>query len=284
MRLFGIAEANHYCSSFATTVGDAEGSIEHFQQNRMGNRSRIIREGTSIFAEYRDCSLRDVERCLFFAASHYRRCLDLMIPSASPWAHVTIYYGSWYASRALLGMFGCAIFNSVVVDVHTSSPGQQVLRLRRFGNGPGQQPTTYTGSHRRFWDLFYRAVTRLRSIVQPHLAPALSPVGGDPVWLIKQRNDINYDSWASLDLVHRFRGSFSKPLFPRCLPGFLVTQFTILESLLELSYLYASQFNLRTDTLVSIGRPGYLRNKVAELVYNEKSPGLVRKTRKSMVT
>lgn len=282
MRLFGVVEARHYCSSFNATTGDAEGSIDEFQRNHLGNRSLIIREGTQLFGEFRDCCLRDVERSLFFAASHYRRCLDLMIPSASAWAHVTIYYGNWYASRALLGMFGCIIFNNFVVDVNKSSPGKQELSLRRIGQRQGQQPTTYTGSHRRYWDLFYNAVTTLRPMVQPHLAAALSPVRGDPVWLIQQRNSVNYDTWICVNHVKDFNNSFSKDTFPNSLPGSLTTQFTILESLLELTYSFASRFSLNTDALESMGRSsGVLREKVRELIYNQKAPSLVRKTKKS---
>ena len=284
MRLFGITEARHYCSSFTGTPGYAGKSIESFQQHRLGKQSRIIREGTQLFSEYRDCSLRDVERCLLFAASHYRRCLDLMIPSASPWALVTVYYGIWYASRALLGMFGCTIVRNLVIDVQKSSPGQQELRLRRIGNYQGQQQTTYKGSHRIFWDLFYTAVISLRTMVAPKFAAALSPVKGDPVWLIEQRNEVNYDSWIALGFIQHFGSSFSKHRFPGSLPGSLVTQFSILELLLELTYSYASQFNVQTDALIRIGQYGSLRDKVSELVYKEKAPGLVRKTKKSIIT
>ena len=124
MRIFGPSEAKHYCSSFGQSPGDAEKSLTDFRKNHLGAQRRSIREGTSLFEQYRDCSLRDVERSLFFAASHYRRSLDLMIRSCSPWAHVTLYYGTWYASQALLGMFGCVVFNRYVIDVDRGSPGQ----------------------------------------------------------------------------------------------------------------------------------------------------------------
>lgn len=284
MRLFRINEAKHYCSSFNATQGDAENSINTFQRNRLGRQSRSFREGNILFEEYRDCSLRDVERSLFFAASYYRRCLDLMLSSAAPWAHVTIYYGSWYASRGLLGMFGCTIFNEVVVDVNRGSPGQQELRLRVIGNRQGQQSSTYHGSHRRYWDFFYTAVTPLRPMVQPNIAPALYPVSNNPVWLIQQRNTINYDSWEGLQLSRGFQKTFSNNSFPGSLPGPLLPQFKVLESLLELSFVYASQFGLHTDAFVNLGVSGNLRAKVSELIYNEKAPGLVRKTKKSTIT
>lgn len=284
MKIFGISEAKYYCSSFGRATGNAQKSISDFQKNHLGTRNRTITEGTPLFQQYRDCSLRDVERSLFFAASHYRRSLDLMIPSSSPWAHVTLYYGSWYASRALLGMLGCAVFGKVVVDVNKGSPGQQELRLRGIGSKPGQYNSTFQGSHRIFWDIFYTAIQNLTPMVDPHFAAVLSPVGGNRVWQIQHRNEVNYDSYVGFRVVEDFDRSFSKQAFPGCLPGVLNTQFGILEALLELVYSYAHRFGLSTDTLNGVGHPACLRDKVRSLIYTDKPPGLVRKTRKTVVT
>jgi hypothetical protein len=274
MRIFGVNEAHYYCSSFNSSTGDAEQAIEDFRKNRLSNR-RIIKEGTPLFQQYKDCSLRDVERSLFFAASHYRRSLDLMITSSSPWAQVTLYYGSWYASRALLGMFGCTIFkNSKVIDVDRGSPGQQELHLRT-------ESTTYRGPHRTYWDLFYRAVRTLRPMVDPGFSAALSPVSSNPIWQIEKRNDVNYCSLASLNLAQQFKTSFSKQAFPACLPGVLGTQYGILEGLLELAFDYAAQFGLNTDALIGLSTKTSLRKIVGDLVYSKKPPGLVKKTRKA---
>ena len=159
MRIFGTTEAQHFVSAFGWSTGPSEGDINDFRANGIGARTRRIREGTPLFQEYRDCSLRNVERYLFLAASHYRRALDLMVVSSSPWAHVTLYYGHWNAAHALLGMFGCTVFKRKwVMDVHRGTPGQQVLRYRQIGTGAGQQSTRGSGSHEIFWDLFYRAV------------------------------------------------------------------------------------------------------------------------------
>lgn len=106
MRIFGLSEAKYYCSSFTNSRGHALKSINEFQTTELGHGKRIIAEGSTQYQAYRDCSLRDVERCLFLAVSHYRRSLDLMLASSSHWAQVTLYYGNWFASRALLGMRG----------------------------------------------------------------------------------------------------------------------------------------------------------------------------------
>lgn len=284
MNIFGISEAKHYCSSFSGSTGDAEGSIDAFQKTCLGTRSRTIKEGTTLFRRYRDCSLRDVERSLFFAASHYRRSLDLMIPSSSPWAHVTLYYGSWYASRALLGMLGCAVFGKVVVDVNKGSPGQQELRLRGIGSKPGQYNSTFRGSHRIFWDIFYTAIQNLTPMVEPRFAAVLSPISGDPTWQIQHRNEVNYDSLTGFRLAEDFGRSFFKQGFPGCLPGVLNTQFGVLETLLELAYSYAYQFGLSTGALNGLGHPASLRDKVRRLIYTDKPPGLVQKTKKTTIT
>lgn len=285
MRIFGISEANHYCSSFGGSAGVAEESIRDFRENQLGTKNRAIVEGTPLFLQYRDCSLRDVERSLFFAASHYRRSLDMMLPSSSAWAHVTLYYGSWYASRALLGMFGCTVFfGKYVVDVEEGSPGQQELRHRKIGPRAGQQPTTYIGTHRVFWDLFYTAVQSLAPMVNSRFAAVLSPVSGDRTWQIQRRNEVNYDSYVACRLAKDFGRSFSGQGFPGCLPGVLSTQFRVLETLLELVYSYADQFGLATDALDSLGHGACLREKVRRLVYADQPPGLVRKTKKTAVT
>lgn len=280
MRLFGINEANHYCSSYSSRSGSAKGALSDFVQSHLGGRYRTLREGTAEFEEFRACSLRDVERCLFLAASHYRRCLDLMLSSAAHWAHVTIYYGSWYSAHAFLGMFGCTMLTRKVIDVNRSTPGNQELRIRSIGNQHGQQPTTYSGTHQRFWDLFYMAVPPLRPLIPLHLAFCLSPVSSNPIWQIEERNKINYETLSAIDLAKDFQLSFSCAAYPNCLPGSLITQYRIFESLLELSFIFAQQFELQTDALANLGYTGGLRDKVRQMIYEDHPPNLVQKTRK----
>ena len=189
MRLFGTNDARYYCESFTICTGDSEGSIDSFVRNRLVGRGTTITEGTGVFEEYRSCSLRNAERSLFLAMSHYRRCLDHMLPSGSSWAYVTIYYGCWHAAHALLGMLGCTISTKFVIDVIRSTPGIQAFSIRRIGSTPGGEPTTYNGSHEKFWDLFYRAFIPLRPIVPPHLVVC---------WLNNARNSLP-------DLVERSR-------------------------------------------------------------------------------
>jgi hypothetical protein len=284
MRLFSISEAKYYNSFFTGTTGDSERSIEEFYSGHILDKFRIFSEGSLIFNEYRDCLLRNIERTLFFSASHYRRALDLMIASASPWAHVTLYYGSWHVAHALLGLFGCTIINNYVIDVETGLPGKQTLRIRRIGSKLGQVNTTSLGSHQRFWDLFYQAFQTTKPMFPSSFQLALTPISKDPLWQIDRRNDINYNSFSSIQLAQDFERGFACSSFPGCLPGVMNTQYKIFELLLEMSFYYAKDFGIATDTLNRLRTPSSLQNKVRELIYNEKPSGLVSKTIKPKLT
>lgn len=282
--LFGILEARHFCSSYAGAAGTSQKSLEDFQKTALGTSRNSIPERSVVFQEYRDCSLREVERCMFLSASHYRRVLDLMVPSASHWAYVTLYYGSWYAAHAILAMFGCAKFKNVVVDVEVGTPEQQRLRQRRFGNKAGQYKLAGNGSHQTFWHLFYDAVTPLTPLVTTNLGIALAPIQNNPVWQTENRNNVNYDTYQGLQLAERFKLSFSQNTFPKSLPGILGTQFGVLERLLEISFQFADQLQISTDALANLAHNHSLRAAVRQMVYTDKPPALIRKTQKSKIT
>jgi len=282
MRLFGLTEAGHYCASFTPEIGDAEGSLDQFRRKYLPS-VMMIKEGTQAFNEYRACALRDVERSLFFSASLYRRCLDSLIASASPWAQVTMYYGCWHSARAILGMFGCAVFDRFVVDVKRSHPTAQELSVRRIGTGAGEEPTTYSGPHRRFWDIFYRAVNILRPLAGPALSFALLPVAGDPAWQIDRRNEINYDTHKALDTAVSFDRAFSAAGFPSSLPGSLGTQYGLFESLLEITFTFAAQLSLRTDGLALLSPSTTRSELISKLVYSPRPPSLISKTKKRIL-
>jgi hypothetical protein len=283
MQLFDIAEAQHYCRGFTAEPGAAGTSIEAFRNSALPT-GIVLREDTALFSQFRSCSLREVDRNLFLAASHYRRCLDSMIPSASHWAHVTMYYGSWFAARAILGLFGVTIFKRYIADVRVGTPRQQQLILRRIGSAPGQESSTYGGPHERFWDLFYRAVTQLRPLVDPQHAAFLTPILGDPAWLASQRNDVNYNSHAALVSAASFQASFSAGTFPTSLAGPLATQYLVQEGLLEIAFTYARMFSLATDATSVLSPPGGRAHKISKLVYSQRAPSLVSKTKKRVVT
>jgi len=283
-RIFSESEAQHFCSTFSSSTGASQNSIDFFQTKVLGSEKITIREGSVRFNEFRDCALRETERLLFFSISHYRRSLDLMIASASPWLHVTLYYGTLFTARALLSMLGCTVLEKVVIDVERGDPGEQVLLLRRIGNKDGQISTTYGGSHQIFWYFFYEAVTPLRGIIEARLSPSLFPIENNPIWLTKVRNRVNYKTIESMSVVTGFINSFSSNNFPQCLSGNLATQYRVFELLLELTFIYANNFRLCTDALDILPPNNNFSEKVKALIYNEKSPGLVRRSIKHILT
>ncbi len=242
-----------------------------------------IREGTPVFDQYRSCSLREAERNLFLSASNYRRCLDSLMPSASHWAHVTMYYASWYAAHAILAMFGVSVFQHHVVDVRTGSPGSQELIVRGIGPGPGRHNTTYRGSHERFWDFFYRAASNLQPLLDPRFSPFLSPVSNDPSWLTAKRNEINYVSHTALATAAIFQQTFSAKSFPASLAGPIATQYLVLEGLIEIAFFYARYISLRTDAISSLTPAGPRSRKISKLVFAQRPPAIVSKTKKRLL-
>ena len=282
MRTFSIRGATHYCGAFRPEPGFAEQSPEDFRQARL-QRRRSISEGTGLFNEYRACALRDAERSLFLAASHYRRALDLMIPSSSHWAQVTLYYGAFFAARALLAMFGCGVFRNYVVHVRRSRPGNQELIVERIGSRQGHYYVTETGSHRRFWEIFYRTVSPMRRLVDVKYATALAPVSSRHTWLIDQRNRVNYRTKESLNVTRSFSESFAEGAFPNSLPGVLQTQYQVSEGILASSCSFARTLGLATDALDFLGSSSSFTDLVGHHIYDLASPDLVGKTDRTQI-
>src|SRR2546428_12425750 len=109
VRLFDLSEAQYYCKGFRGRHGTSLLSFRDLVKSLDSNGPHHFAEGQSPFDDYRDCSLRDAERRIFLAVSLYRRSLDLMHVSAAAWAHVTLYYSSFFAASAILQMFGCYV-------------------------------------------------------------------------------------------------------------------------------------------------------------------------------
>lgn len=269
MGIFGEAEARYYCSKFNHTLGAPAGSLDAYA-NSVLKGIHSLKENTPDFDDYRDCALRETERCLFLSISYYRRALDMMIPGASSWAHVTLYYSAFFAARALLGTFGGWISNStkIVVQVGASTPGAQELLVTR------NYPTTYRGSHERFWDIFYTIIVPLDPWLEPQFRFALSPMSGNVGWQTHNRNDINYDSLLACQLGSNFQTSFKAKNFPASLPGALSTQFSITDALLAIATKYAADFNLATDALHAFRPKGPRSAKLKRLVFRVRPPSL----------
>ena len=265
MSLLGVTEAKYFCSKFGGTIGSAAGSFRTWSRSLGG--SSVITEPSIGYDELRDLSLREVERLIFLAASQYRRSFDLQIASAASWAHVTLYYGTFYAAQALLGMFGAwDLQNQRVLEVVNGTPGSQkfkVVKNLSAGNG----------SHQRFWDHYYHVVPPLSAGVDPNVRLALQPVLGSAHWLTSTRNDLNYDSFSAIRLVEQHQVRFRRSKFRTTLPGVLATQFQIMEAMLSIVTAFARQFAIAADALSLLTPVGSRRAKMKKLIMEATAKG-----------
>jgi hypothetical protein len=269
MNIFSVPAAKYYCGSFSGSAGPSAGSFRLFFENKL--KGPRLREGTPGFVEFRDCALREVERNAFFAISNYRRSLDLMIPGAASWAHVTLYYSAFFAARALLGMFGGWVGGKHVVEVAFDSPGKQEFVIQNK-----KQHTTYRGPHEQLWDIFYKSVPPLDPWLDPALRYAFVPLSSVITWQTETRNQVNYDSFLACDLAANFQASFVEAKFPASLPGRLSTQFSVTEGLLLILSRFMADFGLATDALASLKPIGARKDKLTGLVFHAGNPLLGR--------
>jgi hypothetical protein len=276
MSIFAPPEAAYFCSSFRSPAPTAPSSFRAWAANL--SVGTAFQEGTPSFATFRDLSLREVERLLFLSASHYRRAFDLMIPSACGWAHVTMYYGTFFAARCLLGMFGYWVINrNRALHVDHAMPGNQRFAVRA-------ELSSYRGPHEQFWDFFYNNTPALVPWVEPKLASVLSPIGGNRTWFIANRNDINYDSYSACSLATSFSTAFRVGKFPSSLPGAINTQYLALEALLTISVGFAKKLRLRTDALNALSAERTRRKQVRKLILDVTAPSLGRRVRRRVVS
>src|ERR1700674_514085 len=126
MRLFDITEARHFCRPLTAHVPGVGQSLAAFHNSLAATR---LTEGTAYFDVHRVSLLNAVERWILFGVADYRRALDMFIPSNAPWAHVTLYYSSFFGANAILGMFGGWLDHERLVDVEQGVPANQILRI-----------------------------------------------------------------------------------------------------------------------------------------------------------
>lgn len=275
MPLLSVPEATYYCGRYRKRRSRPHSSFRQFGRSlRVGDS---FAEGTPRFDEFRVDALREVERLLFSAVSNYRRSHDLLIASASPWSHVTMYYSSFFAASALLGMFGnWNIGRHAIIDVLVSSPGTQRLVVRRY-------TSSYSGPHEFFWDVFYANIAALAPDINPGLRFAISPVSGSVTWQSDTRNDINYDSHMASRSMGSFQGSFIRGRIPSTLPGTLNTQFRVMEGVLQIAISFAKKLKIRTDGLDHLLPAGRRSTKIRQLIFAPSVPALPASLKKSAV-
>src|ERR1035437_3727708 len=266
MQLFDIGEARHFCTPLPAHRPGVGQSLKAFH-GTLPRQTRLV-EGTTYFDVHRVSLLNAVERWILFGVADYRRALDMFIPSNAPWAQVTLYYSSFFAANAILGMFGVWLDHQCLVDVVQGKPNNQILKITRRP----KSPNGYPGSHRTFWDFYYDGCNTISPWVPAQLQVAVSPVNNDRIWQIEARNDVNYDMHSAFEGAIFFGTSF-KPKKLRSLPGSLGQQLDVTENMLKLAIYFAKHFGVSSFAYEGMGNGS--SSKVFRELVTKISPGLV---------
>ncbi len=283
MNLFDFSQAQYFCGSHVSALRNRSVGLRNFFVARPRTLN-LLREGTPEYNEFRDGLLCDIERNLFLSISLYRRSLDLMMTSSASWAFVTLYYSSFHAASAIMGLFGgVSKVPEYIVDVVRGNSGRQELRIiRNLGNNQRilRNFSAYNGPHRVFWDIFYPSSAGLTAwIPDQSLHIALTPVSNDRLWQINNRNDLNYNSLDSLEVCKSFENNFNSTNFPSSLPGVLSTQFSITEAMILTAVFFSKEFNLGTDSLKNLNPAGARETKLRNLIRDGVLPDLAQKSK-----
>lgn len=274
MALFNEVEAKHF---FSTVTAPSPSSVSFRDWSNslpMGSLST----GSSVFEELRAQSFREVERLLLLSASHYRRAHDCLSPISSPWAFVTLYYGSFFAATALMGALGAwKLRGNVVLQVMHTSPPVQRFAVHKV-------TSTYNGSHEKFWEFYFNNSASLIASASGAERFSLSAISADVTWLTARRNDFNYDSFAACELAELHKKNFSVAGFPASLPGALNTQFRFLESLLTIANRVAKSVGIDSDAVSLLSSSPTRSQRVKDLVFKDVPPGMAAKVKRKTAT
>lgn len=260
MRLFDFTEATHFCLPLAAHVPGAGQSLPILYRNAGTHQ---IREGTPAFDIHRVSVLNNIERWILFGASQYRRAFDMFTPSNAAWAQVTLYYASFYAANAILGMFGVWIHLQHWADVESGIAPHQIINIHKRKQGP---PSAYPGSHQKFWDLYYEGCASFAPWVPVELTEAIRPVNNNRIWQIAARNEVNYDMAFAFD-ASLLLDSTGNPRRLDEYGGALGQQREVTENTLKLAVYFANEFGISSfpfEGLYSGPRPRALRALVTK--------------------
>lgn len=273
MRLFDLPEAKHFCAPPAATLARVgPQSLPSFHAG-ITRGVVVMVEGTNRFEVHQVNVLESVQRWLTYSLGHYRRSVEMLVPISAPWAQVTLYYSSFFAANAILGMFGGWIGHEKggnrVVDVEQRTPGSQALRIHRRLASPGRAG----GSHRAFWDFFYDATAYISPWAPPDLKPALTPVNGDFAWQIAERNNVNYDMFHAWN-ASTFMFDTFKPAKLKALSGSLRLQLETTGRIVNLGLWFARALSVPSGALVGCGPTG-TRHQIQRRLVSQKAPSIV---------
>lgn len=261
MALFTQAEASHFFSR-SKGVGIPDESFRDWVSTLSRNAS--FSEGSADYLKLSCLAGNEIERLLVLAASHFRRAHDMVSPISSPWAFVTLYYGSYYGASALMGMCGIwKLKKNMSIQVAQSAAGAQRLHVVK-------DSSTYSGSHQQFWEFYFSNARSLIPAATSNERFALLPVSADAMWLIENRNDLNYDTFKAVDMAAQFLPGIIKSGFPGSLPGALPTQLRFLEALMGVCNRLAEGVGIDTSALSGVTGALDRSSRVRELVVKSK--------------
>jgi len=268
MKLFGKTAAKHFCGAFDPRQPSV--AIEELFVRSLAKRSVPFVESEPLFQSYRSNLLRNSDRNFFLGVSGFRRALDMFTPSAVAWANTSLYYAGFFAAQAILGMHGCWVpgpirRRRVVVGPVKESPGAQAIAVENAF------PSSYTGSHQVFWDVYYKAMTPLATWAKPEHGSAVLPISNNPLWSIERRNKYNYRSFDSFLLMNRCRSGFQANRFPTTLEPDVAGQFDLTKALLLYCADSAQEHGLETDVHEGFKMRGAA---IRSLIFNTPTPSL----------
>jgi hypothetical protein len=248
MQLFDITEAQHFCAPLGTPLPGVGQSLSAFHGG-LPARHILLQEGSMPFTVHQVSLMHAVERWILFGVADYRRALDMFIPSNAPWAHVTLYYASFFGANAILGMFGGWMDHKRMVEVDQGTPGAQVLRVSK----KLRSPSGFRGSHKVFWDNFYEGCnSKIGPWVPAEYQPAVAPVNGDRAWQITTRNEVNYDMHGAFTGAKFLDKNFN-PKRLGLLAGSIGQQLAVTEGMLRLAIYFANHFGVQSFAYDGLG-------------------------------
>jgi hypothetical protein len=193
----------------------------------------------------------------------------MFVPTNAAWAQVTLYYSSFYAANAILGMFGAWIHLEHWADVESGIAPHQIIAIHKRKQGP---PSAYSGSHRKFWDLYYEACTTFAPWVPVDLTEATTPVNNDRIWQISARNEVNYDMAFAFDASLLLDSTGNRKKLDEY-GGPLGQQREVTEKTLRLAVHFANEFKISSFPFV--GLHSGPRSKALRALVMKSAPALL---------
>ncbi len=277
MRIHSITGAEYFCRGFEGK--SAASDVLSVVSSWLDGGRRDATEGSRAFDDYRDALTRETDQALLLSIALFRRALDGVTPASCFWLNVTLYYSSWLAARAILGLHGCwwhgffprgsgsRSVKHLHVEVSATTPGSLEVVVQR------SHAAALRGSHQTFWNVYYRAVAPLVSWVDPAMVLAVRAVNSDPTWAIDQRNTLNYSPVEAFQLIEPFSQQFEASRFPESLPGSISTQFLVTRAMLLFAADRVAQYDFGSDVFTADF--GSRVQAIEKLVYDAPLPDLV---------